>query len=272
MLDRVPEVRLDSSINVKSSVVALEEKTSLLKIRQASVQKEVKKLTTRTTRKSKGAPKSTEIEETVVAPTVKVQPRSHIVLRNEIMRQRIHALLAVEDLDGASRLLEIARDISPTATQISIQIEETEHLLADAMKSIAAHAVYCVLPESTLSMPSIEAVITVTKATVARSKTPVARKGKSIAKEPARPTKVAKKEVDVADTMSRARSAISITVKDAISTGSTVEGHTASSLMGRVSMLSHATTPGLVDEDILAPVNANGKSESCGEMRITNVG
>lgn len=271
MLDRVSEVRLDPSINVKSSVAALEEKMSLLKIRQASVQKEAKKLTTRTTRKTKGAPKSTEIEETIVAPTLKVQPRSHIILRNEIIRQQIHALLAIEDLDGASRLLEIARDISPTATQISIQIEETEHLLADAMKNIAAHAIYCVLPESTLSMPSIEAVITATKAAVASSKTPVTRKGKSTAKEPARATKIAKKEVDVADIMSRARSAISITVKDAVSTGSTVEGHTASSLMGRVSMLSHATTPGLVDEDILAPVNANGKSESCGEISITNV-
>ncbi|KAI7969205.1 hypothetical protein EIK77_006110 [Talaromyces pinophilus] len=271
MLDRVSEVRLDPSINVKSSVAALEEKMSLLKIRQASVQKEAKKLTTRTTRKTKGVPKSADIEESVIAPTVKVQARSHIVLRNEIMRQQIHALLAVEDLDGASRLLDIARDTSPAATQISIQIEEMEHLLADAMKSIAAHAVYCVLPESTLSMPSIEAVITDTKA-VARSKTPVTRKGKSTAKEPARATKVAKKEVDVAEIMSRARSAISTTVKDAVSTGSTVEGHTASSLMGRVSMLSHATTPGFVDEDILAPVNANGKPESCDKMNFTNLG
>lgn len=271
MLDRVSEVRLDPSINVKSSVAALEEKMSLLKIHQASVQKEAKKLTTRTTRKTKGTSKaSAEIEESMVAPTVKVQPRSHIVLRNEIIKQQIHALLAVEDLDGASRLLEIARDTSPTATQISIQIEETEHLLADAMKSIAAHAVYCVLPESTLSMPSIEAVITATKAAVARSKTPLTRKGKSTAKEPARATKVAKKEVDVAEIMSRARSAISMTVKDAVSTGSTVEGHTAASLMGRVSMLSHATTPGLVDEDILAPVNANGKFKSCGKIAFTN--
>jgi separase len=260
MLDRVSEVRLDSSINVRSSVAVLEEKMSLLKIRQASVQNEVKKINARTTRKTKGAPKPTEVEETIVAPTVKVQSWSFTALRNEIIRQQIHALLAIEDLDGASRLLQIARDTSSTATQVSIQIEETEHLLADAMKSIAAHAVYCVLPESTLSMPSIEAVISATKTAVARSKTPVTRKGRSAAKEPARVTKVAK-EVDVADIMSRARSAISITVKDAVSTGSTVEGHTASSLMGRVSMLSHATTSGFVDEDILAPVNANGKSE-----------
>jgi separase len=274
MLDRVFEVRLDFSIDVKSSVAALEEKMSILKISQASVQKEAKKMTTRTTRKTKGATKpSTEIEESIAVPTVKVQARSYIALRNEIIRRQIHALLAIEDLDGASRLLKIARESSsPTATQISIQIEETEHLLADAMKSIAAHAVYCVLPESTLSMPSIEAVISATKAAVARSKTPTTRKGKPTAKElPGRATKVAKKEFDVADIMSRARSAISITVKDAVATGSTIEGHTASSLMGRVSMLSHATTPGLVDEDILAPVNANGKSESCGEMSCTNV-
>lgn len=274
MLDRVFEVRLDFSIDVKSSVAALGEKMSILKISQASVQKEAKKMTTRTTRKTKGATKpSTEIEESIVVPTVKVQARSYIALRNEIIRQQIHALLAIEDLDEASRLLKIARESSsPTATQISIQIEETEHLLADAMKSIAAHAVYCVLPESTLSMPSIEAVISATKAVVARSKTPTTRKGKPTAKElPGRATKVAKKEFDVADIMSRARSAISITVKDAVATGSTVEGHTASSLMGRVSMLSHATTPGFVDEDILAPVNTNGKSESCGEMSCTNV-
>ncbi|KAE8551098.1 hypothetical protein EYB25_007332 [Talaromyces marneffei] len=258
MLDRVSEIRLDHSIDIKSSVAAIEEKMSLLKIRQASVQREAKKMGPRTTRKTKAVPKSTEIEESRVTPAVKAQPRSYIALRNEIIRQQIHALLAVEDLDGASRLLKVVREsCSSMATQISIQIEETEHLLADAMKSIAAHAVYCVLPESTLSMPSIEAVISATKAAVARSKTPVARKGKSTAKEmPGRATKVTK-EVDVADIMSRARNAISITVKDAVSTGSTVEGHTASSLMGRVSMLSHVTTPGLADEDILAPVNAN---------------
>lgn len=273
MLDRVSEIRLDPSIDVRSSVDALEEKMSLLRIRQASVQKEVKKLTTRTTRKTKGVPKSTELEESIVAPTGKCHSRSHTVLRNEIIRQQIHALLAIEDLDGASRLLQIAKNVSPTATQISIQIEETEHLLADAMRSIAAHAVYCVLPESTLSMPSIEAVMSTTKAAATRSKTPVARKGKSTTKEPVRATRAAKKEVDVADIMYRARSAIRITVKDAVSTGSTVEGHTASSLMGRVSMLSHATTPGLVDEDILAPVNANGKfnHKMCGKSVSTNI-
>ena len=138
------------------------------------------------------------------------------------------------------------------------------------MKSIAAHAVYCVLPESTLSMPSIEAMITATKVAAARSKTPVTRKGRPTAKEPARATMVVK-EVDVAEIMSRARSAISATVKEAVSTGSTVEGHIASSLMGRVSMLSHATTPGLLDEDIMAPVNANGKFKSCDKMSFTKL-
>ncbi|EED17022.1 separin, putative [Talaromyces stipitatus ATCC 10500] len=257
MLNRIFEGRLDSSLDVKTSLAALEEKMASMKIRQASVRKEAEKVVTLQTRRTRATSKS-KVEESSTR-RVQVIPRSYVVLRNEIIKQQIHALLAIKDLDGASRLLETARDYSTsTATQFSIQIEETQHLLADAMKSIAAHAVYCVLPESTLSMPSIEAMISATTTPVGTSKPPVRRKGKSTTKELRElAAKAAKKEVDVAGIMSRARDAISNAVRDAVTTGSTVESHIASSLMGRVSMLSHATTPGLVDEDILAPVNAN---------------
>jgi separase len=264
MLGRISEVRLDPSLSVKSSDTGLEGKLANMKIRQASIQKEGQSVTSRQTRKTKATSKiSIKADEDIsIAPKSQISSQSLVMLRNEIYRRKIHTLLAIEDLDGASRLLDTIKDFSPsTASQISLQIEETEHLLADVMKSIATHAIYCVLPESTLSMPSIEPAIAIVNPPVARSKTPVTRKAKSIVKEPrSRNTKAAKKEVDITNIMSDARNAISKTVRDAVSTGSTVEGHTASGLMGRISMLLHATRPGLVDEDILTPVNANGKS------------
>jgi separase len=88
-----------------------------------------------------------------------------------------------------------------------------------------------------------------------------AKKSKSTAKQPrGRNAKLVNEEADIANIMSRAKIAISETVKSAVASGSTIEGHAASCLMGRISMLLHATTPGLVDKDILTPVNANGKS------------
>ncbi|OKL59504.1 hypothetical protein UA08_05147 [Talaromyces atroroseus] len=261
MLGRITEVRLDPSLGVKSSDTGIEGKLADMRIRQASIQKESQLVTSRQTRRTKATSKITskEEEDESISSNVQMPSQSLIMLRNEIFRQQIHTLLAIEDLDGASRVLDVVRECSPSAaSQISLQIEETEHLLADAMKSITTHAIYCVLPESTLSMPSIEGAVSIANPPVLKSKTPATRKGKSTFKEPrSRTTKVAKKEVDITNIMSHARNAISKTVRDAVSIGSTMEGHTASGLMGRISMLLHATKPGLVDEDILAPVNAN---------------
>jgi separase len=261
LLDRVSEVKLDSSLLIMPLTTSLEGKMANLKIRQASVQKESELLKTRRSQRTKTPSKSALKEELdTVASRTSVYSQSIINLKNEIVRQQIHNLLAIQDLDEASRLLEAARASPfPTASQISIQIEEVEHIVADAMKNIATHAVYCVLPESTLSVPSIEAVIEAMKSPATKRTAPVKR-SKSTAKQPrGRNAKTVNEEADIAKIMSHAKIAISETVKSAVASGSTIEGHAASCLMGRISMLLHATTPGLVDKDILTPVNANGK-------------
>ncbi|KAH8700767.1 putative separin [Talaromyces proteolyticus] len=258
LLGRASEVKPDSLFSVKPTNSSLEDKMADLKIRQASVLKETELLPNRRPRKTRATPKSTtKATEDVVLPKPAVHSQSIIALKNEIFRQQVVNLLAVQDLDQASKLLENLRESPSTTSQISIQIEEIEHLLADAMRSIATHAVYCVLPESTLSVPSIEAVIDAMTSPANKQTAPVKR-SKSTAKEPrGRAAKTAKKEIDIGSIMSQAKSAISETVRKAVASGSTMEGHAASCLMGRISMLLHATKPGVIDKDILTPVNAN---------------
>jgi separase len=114
-------------------------------------------------------------------------------------------------------------------------------------------------------LPSVESlkivsdsIIDVVKHSTTTKPASTAKKQKAPVKETrSRNPRTIQKDVDIASIMSKAKVAIGETVRNAAAFGSTIEGHAAAGLMGRISMLLHATTPGLVDQDILTP--ANGK-------------
>lgn len=258
----VSEMKLNSSLSIIPPELGIEEKMADMTIRKPSVKKENDATSTRRTRRTKAPSKSNarvDKEQDICADSV--QSHSIQLFRTEILRQQATNLLATQNLDEAIRVLNMARQFSvPTGAQISLQIEEIKHLVADSLRSVAAHAVYCVLPESTLSVPSIQGdVLDVVKSPTAKNPS-TARKQKTTTREPrSRTTKTAKKESDISSVMSKARMSICETVRSAAACGSTIEGHAASRLMGSISMLLHATTPGHVNEGSLTSSNANGK-------------
>jgi separase len=140
---------------------------------------------------------------------------------------------------------------------VSIEIGESEHLLADAIRHFASHAVYCVLPESTISLPSLKSS---TKAgeepTPQPAKTTAARRTRAPAKT-AR-TKAQKASEDFSIMLSKASDCLTSVFADATVLGSTLESHAASRLMNRISMLSHATNQGGATW-AESPANMNGE-------------
>jgi separase len=249
--------------------LGIEEKMANMKIRRTAVNKEADTATAHRPRRTKAPSKtaSKTEQETETRPN-SIESRSILLLKTEIIRQRAHSLLATQELDQALRLLNMAKEYSlPVKNQISLQIDEIEHILADAIRSVATHAVYCVLSESTLSLPSVECLKLIcdsnadaTKSSASKRPAPASKKQRAPVKETrSRAARVIKEDVNITGIMSNAKIAIAETVRNAAAFGSTVEGHAAASLMGRVSILLHAMAPGLVDQDVLTPANANGE-------------
>ncbi|KAL1962921.1 hypothetical protein VTN77DRAFT_9017 [Rasamsonia byssochlamydoides] len=260
VITEVSEIKLDASLSITPPALGIEEKMAEMRIQNPSANKESDSTSTRRTRRTKASSKSSpRVDKDADMRAGSVQSYSILQLRTEIIRQQATNLLATQNLDEAIRVLNLAQQFSlPTRTQISLQIEEMEHLLADSLRSVATHAVYCVLPESTLSVPSIQtSVLDVVKSPAAK-KSSSARKQKATTREPrSRTAKTSKKEADISSVMSKAKISIGETLRGATAFGSTIESHAASRLTGSISMLLHATTPGHMDEGSLAAANTN---------------
>jgi separase len=265
------EVKLDASLSIIPPELGIEEKMADMRIHKRTVKKESDSTSTRRPRRTKAPPKnSPRMDKDTDIRADSVQSYSVLLLRMEIIRQQASNLLATQNLDECLRLLNVAQQFSLSAkNHISLRIKEMEHLLADTLRSVATHAVYCVLPESTLSVPSIQTSRSLSNGVLEAVKSPAVktstvRKQRTTTRESrSRSSKTSKKEADIAAIMSKARMSIGDTVTSAASFGSTIEGHAASWLVGSISMLLHATIPGHVDQGPLSPANASGKSIGC---------
>lgn len=247
--------------------VGIEREMADLKI-QSQTKRTQRTTTTRRTR-SAASSSTSRPEKGPNASAEHVQSRSVLALKAGIIRQQVDSLLAMQEMDGALRRLAMARQVSlPIQNQLSLRIGEIEHVLADAMRRVTAHAVYCVLPESTLSVPSVDILQPVPSPVIEtkrRTRSTTAKKSKVAIKEPQ-----AHKGVDIdMSAVSKARSTIGETIQDVACFGSTVEGHSASMLSGRISMLQHATDPGKAD-DALVPTDSIGRNESGTSSSDTN--
>jgi separase len=259
-----------------SAVTELEDKMDRLRVRASSRRTPTPRTptptTTTTSRRtratSSAAPKSAAPK--VVAPrtTKKVQApkptlseaqsKTLLRLKGDVLRQQADCLRELRDFERSAQTLADARQyaVSPES-KIALEIGESEHLLADAIRHFASHAVYCVLPESTISLPSLKSPSkTADEPSVPATKSS-ARKTRAPTKTPR--TKAQKASEDFSVMLSKATDCLASVFSDATVLGSTLDSHAASRLMSRISMLSHATSPGVPATLAQPPANMNGR-------------
>ncbi|KAL4753750.1 Separin [Aspergillus terricola var. indicus] len=228
----------------------LEEKMDKLRVRTRS--RSTRQPATTTTKRTRSAttsarsiPKPPQSGEPTIASNTLLQ------MKSEILQQQAASLRAQREFETASTLLSDARKFAVTRnSRISVHLGESEHLLADAIRNFANHAVYCVLPESTISLPSLEP-----KAATESSSKPSTRKTRAPTRGTRSKAQAATEAFSVM--LSKAGDCLNDIFHTATQLGSTLDSHSASRLMSRISMLSHVTaSPGQVSWP-QSPANMN---------------
>ncbi|KAF4182545.1 hypothetical protein CNMCM7927_000014 [Aspergillus lentulus] len=244
------------SLPLQSTISELEDGMDKLKIRGSSRRAQPSTATARRTRattvSSRTAPKSL-VSKPDANGTIS-QSVSH--LRSGILQQQAACSRALREFEKASRLLTDARKFATSRnSQISLHLKESEHHLAEAIRQFASHAVYCVLPESTISLPALQSPRKVTNENTPSTKQPTTRKSRA----PARGTRTkhVKANEDFIDILSKAGDCLNNVFSAATALGSTLDSHMASRLMSRISMLSHTTAPGRPMPWSQPPANVN---------------
>ncbi|CAG8907249.1 unnamed protein product [Penicillium egyptiacum] len=254
----------DMPANLEASGMAeIEEKMDKLRVRASSRRTPTPRTptpTTTTTRQTR-ATSSATTKATKKAPAPKptlpeVQSKSLLQLKGNILRQQADCLRELRDFERSAQALAEARKFSVAReSKIVLEIGESEHLLADAIRRFASHAVYCVLPESTISLPSLK---TPSK-TADESSLPPTKPSTRRTRAPAKTmrTKAQRASDDFSVMLSKASDCLASVFSDTTILGSTLDTHAASRLMSRISMLSHATSPGIPATLAQSPANMN---------------
>ncbi|KAL2000566.1 hypothetical protein VTN02DRAFT_2896 [Thermoascus thermophilus] len=242
-----------SSFDGLSNVHALEDRMGKLSIQENGRKPRKAAAPTRRTRRTN---RDATADRQPDADAAMVESLSLQQLRVEVLRQQATCLRAAQEFDKASRFLNQAREIAVSgASQISLQISESEHLLADAIRRFATHAVYCVLPESTLSLPSIQPSGEIVEEPTAVKSASSSRKQKALARGTR--SRSTKRDEDFSVMLSKAKESLNDVLETVPTFGSTAENHAASRLMSRISVLSHVTVPGQPKAVPVPPANVN---------------
>ncbi|KAJ5794530.1 Peptidase C50 separase [Penicillium paradoxum] len=249
----------DTPANFEASGVAeIEEKMDKLRVRASSrrTPTPTTTTTTRRTRSTSSAVAKTTKKAPAPKPTLpEVESKSLLQLKGNILRQQADCLRELRDFERSAQTLAEARQFAVAReSKITLEIGESEHLLADAIRRFASHAVYCVLPESTISLPSLK---TPSKTAIEPSipAKPSTRRTRAAPKTSR--TKAQKASEDFSVMLSKASDCLASVFSDATILGSTLDSHAASRLMSRISMLSHATSPGIPATLAQSPANMN---------------
>ncbi|KAJ5183174.1 Peptidase C50 separase [Penicillium capsulatum] len=245
------------STSVAPDMAVLENKMEKLRVRSSRRMPTTTATSARHTRANSSiSSTATKKVSTPRTASPEAQSQSLLRLKGDVFRQQAECLRALRDFDrSANALAEAKQFATARESKVSLEIGESEHLLADAIRHFASHAVYCVLPESTISLPSLkspvkggeEAENPTVKPTTRRSRAPTrGARGK-----------VQKATEDFSVMLSKASDCLTNVFADATVLGSTLESHAASRLMSRISMLSHATSPGGPATWAQSPANMN---------------
>ncbi|KAJ9192341.1 hypothetical protein DTO027B5_3575 [Paecilomyces variotii] len=246
-------------LDLSSPDLGIEDKMEKLEIQKPTRKpRRAAATTTQRTRKAKTVTSESALNK---ASPATVQSITLSRFRGDILRQQASCSFAGHDFDKALSLLKDAWQFAMSrAGQISTQIDESEHLLADTIRRFSTHAVYCVLPESTLSLPSVQSPareledLASPENASATKKAPAVRKTRATSTKGTR-SRTTKKEEDFATMLSRATTPLGDIFKAAITCGSTADAHAASRLLSRMSLLSNATASGVLGTGLVSPAN-----------------
>ncbi|BCS28779.1 C50 family peptidase [Aspergillus puulaauensis] len=221
-----------------ADVPQLEEKMDKLRIRPKSRStRQTAAASTRKTRSGTTSARSTPKPPPSTEATP-IDSNTLLHVKSEILRQQAGSLRAQREFEKASGLLNDARKLAVTRdSKISVHIGESEHLLADAIRHFASHAVYCVLPESTISLPSLQP--SGATGETGTSKPTTSRRARATTRGTRSKAQPAAEDFSVM--LSKAGICLNDIFDTATHLGSTLDSHCASRLMSRISMLSHAT-------------------------------
>lgn len=264
IMTEVISSELSDDASVSSGVDDLEDKMDKLRIRPGSRRaQQTKTTTTTTTRRTRARSASTRTasrkDPSPSEDSSAVESKSLLQLRTDLLRHQAGCSRALRDFDAATDLLGNARQYALSRdSQIALHLGESEHFLADAIRNFATHSVYCVLPESTISLPSLESPKKVDndEEEPSTAKTPATRRTRAPARNPR--SKTPKTSEDFAVMLSKAGDCLGNIFPTATTIGSTLDSHAASRLMSRISMLSQTTAPGSAPGPDV-PANVNGK-------------
>jgi separase len=202
--------------------------------------------------RSRRIPKSTQVEQWRKDVTTSQDNNTtefSIIsrLRGDLLRQQTVSLLMSQRFDGAWVFLDEAERLPKSKLgHVSQRICRAQYLLADAIQRLSTHAVYCVIPESTISFPAIYSTARSTgecslvssshygniSSSAKRGKKPQA----SLRIRPHVPTE------GFAELLSSAKDSLSDICSSAPLFCPTRDSHCISYLLCRISMLSYATT------------------------------
>ncbi|EAW12858.1 C50 family peptidase [Aspergillus clavatus NRRL 1] len=253
-----------NALPAQPRITELETGMDKLRIRGISRKTQPTTTTTRRTRATTVSSKSTTKTASDTSDANTTLSQSLLRLKSEILQQQAACSRALREFEKASSLLTDARKFAVSRdSQISLHLEESEHHLADAIRQFAMHAVYCVLPESTISLPALqspkkvasESATTSSSSSSSSSKQSTTRKARTPAKGTR--SRSVKAGDDFTMVLSKAGQCLNNIFSAATTLGSTLDSHTASRLMSRISMLSHTTAPGCLMPWSQPPANVN---------------
>lgn len=244
--------------SVSSKVADLEEGMDKMRIQTTTRRTRQQSTTSRRTRSATTSTRTVSKTTSTASVNSLVESKSLLRLRGDILRQQAACSRALRDFEKATDLLNDARKYSVSKdSQIPLHIGESEHLLADAIRRFATHAVYCVLPESTISLPALQSPKKTVETTPSTS-APTTKGSTQRQRAPSKP-KASRASEDFCSMLSKAGDCLNSIFDEATVLGSTLDSHAASRLMSRISMLTHATTPGSLMAWPQSPASVNGK-------------
>ncbi|KAL1954495.1 hypothetical protein VTO42DRAFT_1106 [Malbranchea cinnamomea] len=231
----------------EASITEIEKQVEELSIKSNSRNRrtvrsrQVKKLVTEEPAQNSGRMKKPQIQKE--PPHLKSS--WFLNLHVDILRRQALALLACQRLSEAdARLDEASAFATSGLAQVTHSIARSELLLASAIKKLASHGVYCVLHESTISLPSIQVCDTSSNADRSTTGRKVKITSSSRRTKPSMnvTNKASVPTEEFTTLLSSAKNLLSDITTSAILYGSTKDTHDLSFLLGRISMLRHATT------------------------------
>ncbi|OJD12660.1 hypothetical protein AJ78_06782 [Emergomyces pasteurianus Ep9510] len=173
--------------------------------------------------------------------------RAFSQLQVDLLHQQVSDLLSTQDYTKASTLLKQAERLPKCKTrETSYLITTAQHILSNWIQQLTTHALYCVLPESTISLPSIylDEMVTEERPTTtgSRSTKKLPPKTRTITATSTAKSRTRMGPKNFADVLSAAKTLLPAMSSSTPIYGSTNDNHIASYISSQMCMISQATT------------------------------